>query len=90
MSVEEEAQLTELNKVAEVISPVRELAAVYLNRARGLDTKFMTATEFLKMLGFEKPSNGDLKEVRLILGEILGKKRKTCGFFGWDVPMSGI
>ncbi len=90
LSVEEEAQLTELNKVAEVISPIRELAAAYLNRARGLDTKFMTATEFLKMLGFEKPSRGDLKEVHLILGEILGKKRKTSGLLGWDVPMKGI
>lgn len=90
LNPEEEAQLTELNKDAEIISPVRELAVAYLNSAKGSDTIFMTATRFLQTLEIEKPSSGQIKEVHTLLTGILGKKRKTSGLQGWDVPMRGI
>jgi predicted P-loop ATPase len=90
LTPEEEAQLTELNKDAEVISPVRELAVAYLNSAKGRDTNFLTATRFLQMLEIEKPSNAQIKEVHIVLTGILGKKRKTSGLQGWDVPMVNI
>jgi hypothetical protein len=41
------------------------------------------------MLEIERPSGGQIKEVHTVLTEILGKKRKTSGLQGWDVPMRG-
>ena len=87
---DEEAQLTALNKDCEVISPIRELTVAYLNRAKGEDTNFLTATEFLKMLGIERPTMVQIKEVRAVLTEELGKDRKTGGLRGWDIPMKEL
>ena len=87
---EEEAQLTILNKDAEVISPIRELTVAYLNRAKGEETNFLTATHFLQMLKIEHPKAGQIKEVRAVLKEHLGKDRKSNGVQGWDVPMVNI
>lgn len=84
---EEEDQLTILNKDAEVISPIRELTLVYLNRAKGEETNFLSATHFLQMLKIEHPKAGQIKEVRAILKEHLGKDRKSNGVQGWDIPM---
>jgi putative DNA primase/helicase len=85
---EEEAQLTSLNKDCEVVSPIQEMTMVYLNNAEGEDTNFLTATRFLQVLGIERPNRGEIKEVRAILTERLGKDRKTNGGFrGWDIPM---
>lgn len=84
---DEEAQLTILNKDAEVISPIRELTLVYLNRAKGEETNFLSATHFLQMLKIEHPKAGQIKEVRAILKEHLGKDRKSNGVHGWDIPM---
>lgn len=84
---EEEDQLTILNKDAEVISPIRELTLVYLNRAKGEETNFLSATHFLQMLKIEHPKAGQIKEVRAILKEHLGKDRKSNGVQGWDIPI---
>lgn len=84
---EEEAKLTILNKDAEVISPIRELTLAYLNRAEGEETNFLSATHFLQMLKIEHPKAGQVKEVRAILKEHLGKDRKSNGVQGWDIPM---
>lgn len=86
----EEGLLTILNKDAEVISPIRELTLAYLNRAMGEETNFLSATAFLKMLEIERPTLGQIKEVRAVLTEELGKDRKTGGLRGWDVPMKDI
>jgi predicted P-loop ATPase len=84
---EEEAQLNILNKDAEVISPIRELTVAYLNRAKGEETNFLSATHFLQILKIEYPKAGQVKEVRAILKERLGKDRKSNGVQGWDIPM---
>lgn len=84
---DEEAQLTILNKDAEVISPIRELTLAYLNRAKGEDTNFLSATHFLQMLKIEHPKAGQIKEVRAVLKEHLGNDRKSNGVQGWDIPM---
>lgn len=84
---EEEALLTILNKDAEVISPIRELTLAYLNSAKGEETNFLTATHFLQMLKIEHPKAGQIKEVRAVLKEHLGKDRKSNGLQGWDVPI---
>lgn len=86
LSAEEEAQLTELNKDAEAISPVKELIVAYLDSAQGASTDFMTATLILQRAGIEKPTRGQCKEASPILTELLGKRRKTAGSWGWDVP----
>jgi putative DNA primase/helicase len=84
---EEEAQLTVLNKDAEVISPIRELTLAYLNRAEGEETNFLSATQFLRILKIENPKMGQIKEVRIVLKERLGKDRKSNGVQGWEIPM---
>jgi putative DNA primase/helicase len=84
---EEEAQLTILNKDAEVISPIRELTLAYLNLAEGEKTNFLSATQFLRVLKIENPKMGQIKEVRVVLKERLGKDRKSNGVQGWDIPM---
>ncbi|WP_158270672.1 VapE domain-containing protein [Limnohabitans sp. Bal53] len=84
---EEEAQLTILNKDAEVISPIRELTLAYLNRAEGEETNFLSATQFLRVLKIENPKMGQIKEVRVVLKERLGKDRKSNGVQGWEIPM---
>jgi putative DNA primase/helicase len=87
---EEEAQLTTLNKDAEVISPIRELTVAYLNRAKGRETNFLSATHFLQVLKIENPKMGQVKEVSGILREYLGNNRKSNGIQGWDIPMVDI
>lgn len=87
---EEEAQLTILNKDAEVISPIRELTVAYLNRAKGGGTIFLSATNFLQVLKIEHPKRAEIKEVRAVLRELLGKDRKSNGVQGWDIPMVDI
>lgn len=87
---DEEAQLTTLNKDAEVISPIRELTVAYLNRAKGEETNFLSATQFLQRLEIEHPKGGQIKEVRAVLREFLGKDRKSNGLQGWDIPMVDI
>jgi putative DNA primase/helicase len=89
LSSVEEAQLTELNKDAEVISPVKELVITYLNEAMGVSTEFLTATSLLKRVGVERSTMGQCKEVSAVLTEKFGKKRKTSGNWGWDVPVRG-
>lgn len=86
LSAEEEAQLTELNKDAEAISPVKELIVAYLDSANGTSTEFMSATLILQRAGIEKPTRSQCKEASPILTELLGKRRKTAGSWGWDVP----
>lgn len=90
LTEDEEAQLTTLNKDAEVISPIRELTVAYLSRAKGKETSFLSATQFLQMLKIENPRRGQVKEVRAVLREFLGKDRKSNGLQGWDVPMVDI
>lgn len=86
LSAEEEAQLTELNKDAEAISPVKELIVAYLDSGNETSTEFMSATLILQRAGIEKPTRGQCKEASPILTELLGKRRKTSGSWGWDVP----
>ena len=90
LTEDEEAQLTTLNKDAEVISPIRELTVAYLSCAKGKETSFLSATQFLQMLKIENPRRGQIKEVRVVLREFLGKDRKSNGLQGWDVPMADI
>lgn len=90
LTAEEEAQLTSQNKDCEVISPIQELAIAYLNNAEGEDTNFLTATRFLQVLGIDHPTKGQIREVRAVLTERLGKDRKTNGLWGWDIPMTDI
>jgi hypothetical protein len=42
------------------------------------------------MLKIENPRRGQVKEVRAVLREFLGKDRKSNGLQGWDVPMVDI
>ena len=61
----------------ETIAPVKKVG----------DTLFMSATAFLIMLKIERPTRSQVKEVRTVLTEELGKDRKTGGLRGWDIPL---
>ena len=47
----------------------------------------MTASEVLKILGFDKPSNPQCKECGAILRELLGEPKKTQGAYKWRIPL---
>lgn len=85
----EEALLESCNSEHRAVSVIHELlmAKVDLGLKGSPNNPTMTATEVLKILGYEKPSNAQAKECAGILREILGEHKKINGINKWRIPL---
>lgn len=78
LAPEEMALLNEANKDHEVLDPIRERI---LTRLAWEDQptywRWMTATDVMAELGFDRPTRGDVTHCGMILQELNGKRRKV-------------
>lgn len=85
---EDEGELEELNKGHRVMPAVREIIQGYFNFESTNHTLYtkMSASEVLKTIGYEKPTNAQTKEAGSALRELLGEPTKSKGLSKWNVP----
>lgn len=85
---EEELQLEDVNKEHRVVSVIRDRVLAYLNLERKDEDKLpaMTATELLREIGIDHPSNPQAKECAAVLREVLGPPKKIQGQYKWKIP----
>ena len=85
----EERLLERYNNDHRAISVIREqiLANVDLDRAQASNLKAFSATEMLKQIGNDRPSNPQCKECAGILRELFGQPKKIQGTYKWRIPI---
>lgn len=85
----EERLLERYNNDHRAISVIREqiLANVDLDRAQSSNLKAFSATEMLKEIGNDRPSNPQCKECAGILRELFGLPKKIQGIYKWRIPL---
>ena len=84
----EEAQLEAYNCVHRSVSIMREQLMDYLDLdlIGNVDNPAMKASEVLKALGYDRPSNAQARECGTILRELLGKPKRIKGCDKWRIP----
>jgi putative DNA primase/helicase len=89
LSSSEDGCLEEYNKRHRNVSVVEEriLAELALDRKDERQLPAMTATEVLKEVGIDHPTNGQCKEATTVLREHLGESRRIKGLEKWRVPL---
>lgn len=84
----EEEQLGKLNQEHRLLSAIEAKITEGLDVDRigheGLPR--LTASEVLKSLGIEKPTNGQSKEANVALRAALGEPKKVNGYYRWRIP----
>ena len=85
---EEEALLELQNKDHRAISVIRErlLDAFDLTRIADKKLPAMSATQVLKAVGMDRPTNNNCKECASILREYFGEAKKIQGVYKWRIP----
>jgi putative DNA primase/helicase len=89
LTADEEQLLETYNRDHRSVSAIRErvLDALDLDRAKEPGLPAMTATELLRKLGIDHPSNPQAKECAAALREALGDPKKIQGQIKWRVPL---
>ena len=88
LTEQEEQWLEEQNKDHRRISVIRELVLGGVDSSIPPDKrKAMTATQVLKELGIERPSNAQAKECASVLRELYGESKRIQGQNKWRVPL---
>ncbi len=88
---EEEQLLEEQNKLHQTVSVIREsiLENFDLKRIGENGLKAYSASELLRMIGFDKPTNPQCREYAAVLRELLGDHKRINGINKWRVPYKG-
>ena len=85
---EEEETLATVNRqhrlISAVESKIEEALDLDLIGASGLPR--MTASQVLKAIGIEKPTNAQSKEANVALRTLLGEPTRSKGYYWWRVP----
>lgn len=85
---EEEDTLATINRqhrlISAVESKIEEALDLDLIGASGLPR--MTASQVLKAIGIEKPTNAQSKEANVALRTLLGEPTRSKGYYWWRVP----
>ena len=85
---EEEETLATVNRqhrlISAVESKIEEALDLELVGASGLPR--MTASQVLKAIGIEKPTNAQSKEANVALRTLLGEPTRSKGYYWWRVP----
>jgi putative DNA primase/helicase len=88
LTEQEEQWLEEQNKDHRRVSVIRELVLGGVDSSIPPDKrKAMTATQVLKELGIERPSNAQAKECASVLRELYGESKRIQGQNKWRVPL---
>ncbi|WP_296720973.1 VapE domain-containing protein [Erythrobacter sp.] len=84
----EEEQLAKVNQEHRLMSAIEAkiTEALDLDRIGQDGLPRLTATEVLKLLGVERPTNGQSKEANVALRAALGEPKKVKGYYRWRVP----
>jgi predicted P-loop ATPase len=93
LTAEEELLLAEQNKAHLAASVIRERLLGHLDLTVDLPeakvlTKMMRPIEVLEMLGFEHPTNPQMKECAEVLRELLGESKRSNGANRWPIPVA--
>lgn len=87
LTSDEEVMLEHFNQAHRVVSAVSDLLSSQLDfNANKLDWRKLSASELLKDVGIDKPSNGQCRECGAYLREKFGEPRKINGSMKWNVP----
>jgi len=84
----EEEQLGKVNDEHRLLSAIEARIAeeFEVDRAQCDNLPRLTATEVLKRLGFEKPTNAQSKEANVALRTLLGEPKRVRGYNRWPIP----
>ena len=87
---DDEVMLEAFNREHRKVSAIRDLIANFLEVNRRDDAKVcaLTATAILGLIGYEHPTNPQLKECNSALRELLGEPKRSKGQNRWRIPMS--
>jgi len=85
---DEEAQVAQLNAPHQSISVIEDLVLAHYDDSLKdrADNPALTASDLLRRLGIEKPTNGQAKECATVLRGLLGDSRRIKGRDIWSFP----
>gem|GEM_PF-1423016 len=88
LTKEEEALLEQHNSEHRSVSLMRErlMGELDLSRKGHPENPNLGTIEVLERLGYERPTNGDTKELTALLRELLGDSKKVNGTQKWRIP----
>jgi len=88
LTPEEDAELEEQNQAHRAVSSLEELILPELDFEMPKDKwRYMSATELLQAIGFERPTNGHCRECGSVLRSHFGPPVKIQGVRKWKVPL---
>lgn len=88
LTPEEDAALEEQNQAHRAVSSLEELILPELDFDMPRDKwRYMSATELLQAIGFERPTNGQCRECGSVLRCHFGPPKKIQGIRKWKVPL---
>lgn len=89
LTTDEEKCLEKFNSSHRIISAIQERIAEILDLDRIKDTTLsaMSASDVLKQIGIQNPTNSQSKEANAVLRELLGESKRNKGVNRWDVPL---
>jgi len=89
LTTDEEKCLEKFNSSHRSISAIQERIAEILDLDRIKDTALsaMSASDVLKQIGIQNPTNPQSKEANAVLRELLGESKRNKGVNRWDVPL---
>lgn len=88
LTKDEEVLLEKHNTAHRSVSLMRErlMAAIDLTRVGQPGNLSKGTVEMLASLGYDRPTNGDTKELTALLRELLGESKKINGTQKWRIP----
>lgn len=88
LTPEEEAALAEVNQRHQVVSAIDELIRSYFDPARigRSDNPSVTASDLLRKLGIQNPTNPQCREAGATLRQLLGEPTESQGSSRWRFP----
>lgn len=88
LTSDEDGELALINKPHESVSVVRESVLSFLDpKLLGNDRNpYLTATEVLILVGFDRPTNAQAKECATVLRDLLGGSKRVKGRDKWRFP----
>ena len=90
LNANEEKCLENFNSNHRSISAIQERIAEILDFDRKNDTNLssMSASDVLKQIGIQNPTNSQSKEANAVLRELLGQSKRVNGVNRWTVPLN--
>lgn len=89
LTPEEEQALEQLNKAHRTVSAIYEriLEIVDLELSDPDELISMTASDMLRMLKYDKPTNPQFKDCNAAMRELFGEPKRIKGYNKWRVPL---